>query len=227
MQRRKIILWATVGGALVGALAVRLGGSTPASVRNFGFTSTPLGREQLLFAAIPWVVFSLYWEIAAKNTAKTKSSETKSSRGIHVILANVALVLEIIQSPRLGRFLPMSFLIMTGGCAVETLGLFVAVWARRHLGRYWSGEITTKVGHELIRTGPYKMLRHPIYTGLLTMYAGTAVVSGSRLAIVGMVIAIYAYWRKVLLEEVNLRAEFGEDYDVYVHEAWALIPFVY
>jgi protein-S-isoprenylcysteine O-methyltransferase Ste14 len=142
-----------------------------------------------------------------------------------VILANAALVLEVIQAP--GRFLPMSFLIMAGGCGVEVVGLFLAVWARRHLGRNWSGEISIKVGHELIRTGPYKMLRHPIYTGLLTMYAGTAVVSGTWLAIVGLVMAICAYWRKVLLEEVNLRAEFGEDYDVYVHEAWALIPFVH
>jgi protein-S-isoprenylcysteine O-methyltransferase Ste14 len=227
MQRKQIILWATVGGALIGALAVRLSGFAPASFRNFGFLNTALGREQLLFAAVPWVVFSLYWEVAAKNAAKAKSSESHSSRGIHVFLANAALVLEIIQTPRMGRFLPMSFLIMAGGCGVEMVGLFLAVWARRHLGRNWSGEISIKVGHELIRTGPYRMLRHPIYTGLLTMYAGTAVVSGTWLAIVGLVMAIYAYWRKVLLEEVNLRAEFGEDYDVYVHEAWALIPGVY
>lgn len=227
MQRRKFVLWATMIGAVIGALAVRLGGNTPASFCNFRFTNTPLGREQLLFAAIPWVVFSLYWEIAAKNAAKAKSSESNSSRGIHVILANAALVLEIIQMPKMGRFLPLSFPIMAGGCGVEVLGLLLAVWARRHLGRNWSGEISIKVGHELIRTGPYKMLRHPIYTGLLTMYAGTAVVSGTWLAVVGLVIGVFAYWRKVRMEEVNLRAEFGEDYDVYVHEAWALIPLVY
>lgn len=107
---------------------------------------------------------------------------------------------------------------------MEAVGLVLAIWARRRLGRNWSGEITIKVEHQLIRSGPYKLLRHPIYTGLLAMYAGTALVSGEWLAIIGFAIAAFAYWRKIRLEEANLKVAFGADYDAYSRETWALVP---
>ena len=76
----------------------------------------------------------------------------------------------------------------------------------------------------MIRSGPYKLLRHPIYTGLLTMYVGTAVVAGEWLSLIGLVMAVYAYWRKIRLEEANLQLAFGADYAVYRRETWALLP---
>ena len=100
-------------------------------------------------------------------------------------------------------------------------------WARRHLGQNWSGEITIKVDHQLIHSGPYGLLRHPIYTGLLAMYAGTALVTGEWLAIIGLAMSVFAYWRKIRLEEANLKAAFGADYDVYRRETWALVPGLY
>jgi len=113
---------------------------------------------------------------------------------------------------------------MTAGLAVEAIGLFVAIWARRHLGRNWSGEITIKVDHQLVRSGPYKLLRHPIYTGLLAMYAGIAIVTGEWLGMVGFAMAVFAYWRKIRLEEANLKVAFGAEYDAYRRETWALGP---
>ena len=136
----------------------------------------------------------------------------------------MALLLEFIPIRGLGRFLPLSSPIMAAGLTVEAMGLFLAIWARRHLGRNWSGEITIKVDHELIRSGPYRRLRHPIYTGLMAMYAGTAVVTGGWLAIVGLAMAAFAYWRKIRLEEANLDVAFGADYDAYRRETWALVP---
>jgi protein-S-isoprenylcysteine O-methyltransferase Ste14 len=178
-------------------------------------------------AATPWVIFSLYWEIAAKNAAAAKSLETSLSRGVHLTLTNLALLLEIVQFRFLGRFLPVSILTIVAGVAIELTGLFVAIWARRHLGRNWSGEITIKVEHELIRSGPYKRLRHPIYTGILIMYAGTAVVTGTWLALVGLLMAVLAYWRKIRLEEANLRVAFGPAYNAYCRESWALAPWLF
>ena len=113
---------------------------------------------------------------------------------------------------------------MSAGIAVEALGLLLAIWSRRHLGRYWSGEISIKVDHQLIRTGPYRLLRHPIYTGLLTMYAGAALVTGEWLAILGLAMAVFAYWRKIRLEETNLDVAFGPEYKAYRQDTWALIP---
>jgi len=102
--------------------------------------------------------------------------------------------------------------------------LFLAIWARRALGRNWSGEISIKVEHQLVRSGPYKLLRHPIYTGLLAMYAGAALVTGTWLAILGLAMAAFAYWRKIRLEEENLNVAFGAEYDAYRRETWALVP---
>jgi protein-S-isoprenylcysteine O-methyltransferase Ste14 len=107
---------------------------------------------------------------------------------------------------------------------VEILGLAIAIWARRCLGRNWSGEITIKQDHELIRSGPYRLLRHPIYTGLLTMYLGAAIVTGEWFALLGLGLAVFAYWRKVRLEEANLELAFGQDYTSYRRDTWALIP---
>jgi protein-S-isoprenylcysteine O-methyltransferase Ste14 len=224
MQRKKMYLWVAIFGALIVAIIVRLRGGIPLNIRDFGLGMGQLGRVQLVAAATPWVIFSLYWEAAAKNAAKAKSSESSFSRGIHVVLTNLALLLEIIQFPFGGRFLPASYFVIAWGCALTISGFFVAIWARRHLGRHWSGEITIKEEHELIRTGPYKGVRHPIYTGILIMYVGTAVVTGTWLALAGLAIALFAYWRKIRLEEANLRIAFGPEYDAYRRESWALAP---
>jgi protein-S-isoprenylcysteine O-methyltransferase Ste14 len=206
---------------------VRLSGVIPASVRDFGFSNSPLARVQMIAAIVPWLIFSIYWEAAAKNAAAAASSESKLSRGIHVTLTNLAVLLEVVQLPVLGRFLPVSSAAIAAGLAVSGIGLFIAIWSRRHLGRNWSGEISIKVEHQLIRSGPYRRLRHPIYTGILTIYAGTAIVTGTWLAILGLAIAAFAYARKIRLEEANLRVAFGPDYDAYCHETWALVPWIY
>ena len=141
-----------------------------------------------------------------------------------MFLTNAALVLELLPIRGLSRFLPIASPIMAAGLAVEAMGLWLAIAARRHLGSNWSGEISIKVDHRLIRSGPYKRLRHPIYTGLLTMYAGTAVVTGTGLAIGGLAMAAVAYWRKIRLEEANLNVAFGAEYEAYRRETWALVP---
>jgi protein-S-isoprenylcysteine O-methyltransferase Ste14 len=102
--------------------------------------------------------------------------------------------------------------------------LSLAILARRHLGRNWSGEISIKVDHQLIRSGPYKKMRHPIYTGIFMMYAGTALVTGTWLALAGFAMAAFAYARKIRLEEANLNVAFGPEYAAYRRETWALVP---
>lgn len=224
MKRQKV-LWATLAGAAMGALTVlRLmqhpnAGSAPAV-----FDRGVITRWPWVCAVLGWVVFSLYWEAAGKKTAETKSAESRWSRGIHVFLANAALILEVVPLRGLARFLPHSTAIMAGGLAIEAAGLYLAILARRHLGLYWSGEISIKVDHRLIRSGPYRKLRHPIYSGLLTMYAGMALVAGTWLALAGFAMAVIAYVRKIRLEEENLRAAFGAEYEAYRRESWALAP---
>jgi protein-S-isoprenylcysteine O-methyltransferase Ste14 len=224
MQRKKIILLAAACGAVLGALIARLSGHSFVHISSFSLDSAAMAHGRYVVAAAPWVLFSAYWEFAARNAATAKNSESSTSRGFHVFLTNVALMLGVAPIRGLGRFLPASFLWLATGLAIDAVGLCIAIWARRDLGRNWSGEISIKEEHELIQSGLYRWLRHPIYTGLLTMYLGTALATGEWLALVGLTIAVFAYWRKIRLEEANLDEAFGEEYEAYRRETWALVP---
>jgi protein-S-isoprenylcysteine O-methyltransferase Ste14 len=224
MKRLKTILRAGLIGAAIGVLVAKFVFHKEAHIADSLFDKSLIARWPWVCAVVGWVLFSLYWEISAKNAAAARSAESGTSRGVHVFLANAALILEIIPLRGVSRFVPVSSLIMAAGLAVEAMGLALAILARRHLGRNWSGEISIKVDHQLIRSVPYKLLRHPIYTGLLAMYAGTALVTGTWLGIGGFVVALFAYVRKIQLEEVNLQVAFGEEYEAYRRDSWALAP---
>jgi protein-S-isoprenylcysteine O-methyltransferase Ste14 len=234
-QRRPMVLAASIGAA-VGAIAAALGTrrglrSRHAFLSQSGwFSLDPAVWDRWpIFAACAalWVAFGLYWEIAAKDAAKAKSSESRSSRGVHVVLVNIAQILVLFPIVGLGRFLPGSRLTMIAGLLVQFAGTALAVWARIHLGRNWSGAIAIKEEHQLIQSGPYRRLRHPIYTGLLAMYIGAAIVTGEWLAVIGVAIVVVAYWRKIRLEEAAVGMAFGPAYEAYRRETWALIPGVY
>ena len=175
-----------------------------------------------------WILFIIYWSAAAKNAAPTSSSESIASRQLHQLLMYGALALALFRVPGLGqRWLPIAPYIVPIGLALHVISALLAIWARQHLGRNWSGAITAKVDHQLIRTGPYRLVRHPIYSGMLGMFLGTAFVSGELHGLLAVVIIAVAYWRKIRLEEQHLRNVFGFAYDEYRQKSWALIPGLY
>ncbi len=90
----------------------------------------------------------------------------------------------------------------------------------------WSGVVTVKADHELITTGPYTIVRHPIYTGLLLGFVGSAIARGEWRGVVAVVLVLASLWRKLLLEERWMREQFGEAYETYRRRVRALIPFV-
>ena len=112
------------------------------------------------------------------------------------------------------------------GSAITAVGLLIAVWARVHLGRYWSGIITLKEGHRLIRTGPYRLVRHPVYTGLLIAVIGSAMAVGTWDALIGIAVILLAFIFKLRREESLLTGEFGEEYLAFKRETPALVPFL-
>ena len=225
MQGSKVVLLAALGGGIFGALFTQLDLHAVKGLSFFARDSELLNHRGFLLAAMgTWAVFGLYWEHAAKKASEAKSSESGASRGLHVFLVNAAILLEIAPIRGLGRFIPVLPVVMTLGLVVETAGLALAVWARQHLGRHWSGRIAIKVEHQLIKSGPYRLLRHPIYTGLLAVYAGPMLVTGEWLAVIGFAMAFFAYWRKIRLEEATLGVAFGQDYAAYRRETWALVP---
>ena len=116
----------------------------------------------------------------AKRQAERRRESLVSRLIIIVLTALVAVLLAFRGEPVFAsaRFLPQTMIAYWIGLFMVVVGLAFAVWARRHPGRNWSGMVTVKEDHELIRTGPYAMVRHPIYTGLLFAILGTAVAIG-------------------------------------------------
>ena len=123
--------------------------------------------------------------------------------------------------------LPWGYASYWSGTALLVLGLAFSVWARIYLGRNWSGTVTVKQQHELIRGGPYAYVRHPIYTGLLLAFIGTAIVRGEMAWCARGADRVRGLWRKLRLEERWMIETFGDEYRRYRERTAALIPFIF
>lgn len=210
-------------GGVVGFFLVRGHERSPRDVPNI------IRFSHCMLAAVGLIcLFSILWDAAAKNSAPAQSSEPVWSRRLHLMVLNGGVLLLVLPVPGLTRrFVPASRMVTVAGLAIEVAGILFAFWARRHLGRNWSGEVRIATGHEPVRSGPYQWLRHPIYTGVLAMYGGAMLVSGEMHALIAFVIIAVAYWRKLRLEETILSAKFGAAWDGYQRETWALVPLVF
>jgi protein-S-isoprenylcysteine O-methyltransferase Ste14 len=103
-------------------------------------------------------------------------------------------------------------------------GIALALWARWHLGQYWSGRITIKEDHKLIRTGPYARLRHPIYSGLELAAIGSAIAIDRWRCMVGVCVIILGFWIKAKREEAMLGNQFGKDFEEHRRYTGFLLP---
>ncbi len=111
--------------------------------------------------------------------------------------------------------------------ALTAAGCLFTWWARIHLGRFWSNAITRKEGHRVIDTGPYGLVRHPIYTGLIGAMIATGIAVGTATALLGTVLIAFGLWQKARMEEGFLSAELGADaYGPYCQRVPMLVPFL-
>jgi protein-S-isoprenylcysteine O-methyltransferase Ste14 len=113
------------------------------------------------------------------------------------------------------------------GVALVAIGLGFSVWARVHLGRLWSSRVTLKEGHTIVRTGPYGIVRHPIYTGLVVAITGTLLTGITLAALAGVVLITIGFIIKLRQEEQLLTDHFGAAYDAYRAEVRGLIPYIW
>ena len=177
----------------------------------------------MLVSFLLWMIVSIYWEVAGRSETTTK--EPFRSRFVHLALTTLAQLLLLFPVPGLrSRFLPVSGALVGLGLAIEALSVVLAVWSRRTLGQHWSGAIATNVGHELVVAGPYRLVRHPIYSAILGLFVGTALVSGEMHALVGLALALIAYARKIRMEEQHLVSQFGNIYVDYQRRTRSLLP---
>lgn len=182
------------------------------------------------FFPVVWIVFLLYWQIRAIGAKTTQRLEPRASRLVRAITFVVVTALLLVPGlpiPWLYHQLwPQGLWAFWIGAGVMVAGLLFCVWARNHLGRNWSRSVTIKNDHELITSGPYGMVRHPIYTGLLMGFVGTAIALGQVRGIVGLALIFIVLWAKLRMEEAWMRSEFGETYAAYAHRTAALVPYV-
>ena len=182
------------------------------------------------FFPVVWIAFLVYWNIKAVGAKATQRLEPLVSRILRLVAFLIAIVL--LSVPRLPlpwlyvHLWPSGIWAFWLGAAVTVAGLLFAVWAREHLGRNWSRSVTIKQGHELITTGPYAVVRHPIYTGILTGFLGMAIAVSEVRGFIAFAIMFLALWVKFRMEEKWMRSQFGETYAAYSRKTAALVPYL-
>jgi len=183
-----------------------------------------------LYIHAAWITVGIVWAVAAITVKRTVRIEPRSSRIGHILTMAIALTLLFSSRLRMGplawRAFPPSGIPAVVGLALTIGGIVFAIWARFYLGGNWSSMVTLKQDHTFIRTGPYAIVRHPIYAGLLLALFGTAIELGEFGGFLGVILAFAAWLAKARIEESFLRLQFGGAYVQYSQQVKTLIPFV-
>ena len=180
---------------------------------------------------ILWDVWAVSWFIAAlwsDRAAKRPPSLSQIPHWTITLIGGVLLLgirTRYRQGP--GRLWDVSETWGWGFVALAAIGLGFCWWARLHLGRLWSGTVTRKADHRIIDTGPYALVRHPIYTGIILSAFATGLLRGTSFTIAGAAIMTLGFWMKARLEERFLREELEpEAYAHYSQRTPMLVPFI-
>jgi protein-S-isoprenylcysteine O-methyltransferase Ste14 len=177
-----------------------------------------------------WIVFLLVWLASAGFVKKTAERSSWVLRLVSVVPVALGSMLLFWDEPYgwLGlRLIGRSAAFQAIAVTTVLAGLVIAVWARFVLAGNWSGMVTLKEGHELVVRGPYRAVRHPIYTGILLMLLGTAVAVGRLSGLVGFLIVLASFVFKLRQEEALLARHFPASYPAYMARVKALVPFVF
>jgi protein-S-isoprenylcysteine O-methyltransferase Ste14 len=168
-----------------------------------------------------WIIFWIYWLVSAASSKQSVASGWRT-RLIGVSAVGVFLIAGVLHG---GSLAVHSAILAAIGALLFAGGIALAVWARLHLGRNWGMPMTQRAEPELVTSGPYRFVRHPIYTGLLTAILGTALVDNLLGLIVVAVLIAYFYYCGTV-EERNLAATFPQAYPEYKSRTKMLIPFL-
>jgi protein-S-isoprenylcysteine O-methyltransferase Ste14 len=197
----------------------------------------------IIFGAAPgglWLAFMLLWLVWGAITNRQRPVVRRRRRGeraiwwawiivLLILLSFNSVFRSLLTAPILfwgTRLWPGYLLVAEAGFCLEVLGMSLAIWARYHLGHLWSSEVVLRKGHHVVDTGPYRLVRHPIYSGILLAMAGTFLMAGNILWL--LILAGYAVYvgRKALNEERLLTRELGDEYVRYRSRTRMLIPWL-
>ena len=175
-----------------------------------------------------WMAFFVLWVVWAVRTKPTQTRESIGSRFSYMIATVAAFYAMFSGDVPLGwlhiRIIPPEPWIEWLGIAITAAGIAFAIWARAYLGSNWSSNVTVKVEHQLIRTGPYRWVRHPIYSGIILAMIGTALNRRQIRGLVAVVLLWIGFTIKSRIEERFMVATFGPEYEQYKGSTGAIIP---
>ena len=179
---------------------------------------------------LSWLVVFGYWAWSARGVKRPAAQESLLIRFFMYVLPFVAAL--VLLGP--GQWFDRSWLrgqllldtapVAAVGMGVGMCGAALCVWSRLVLGRNWSASVQLKQDHELIQSGPYRHVRHPIYTGFLLLFLGSAIMIGEWRGVVSVAIVFVSFWRKLRREERWLGEHFGPAYQAYRLRTKALLP---
>jgi protein-S-isoprenylcysteine O-methyltransferase Ste14 len=174
-----------------------------------------------------WIGFLVSWLASAAWTARTeKRASAADERGYRIITVLAALLLVVPARGYPGRLWSITLAEAWTCAGLIAAGFAFCWWARLHLGRLWSSRVTRKAEHRVVATGPYGIVRHPIYTGILLAVYATAALMGTVLGLAGAALMTLGFWLKARLEERWLAQELPPgDYAAYRRKVPMLVPF--
>jgi protein-S-isoprenylcysteine O-methyltransferase Ste14 len=173
---------------------------------------------------VGWAAFWVYWLVASANA---KPGRTQWTRFALVRVAVIVLVVVLLRVRALhGRMITQSAWLHGIGLALFFAGLALAVWARIYIGRNWGMPMSQKVDPELVTSGPYRVVRHPIYSGIILAMIGTAIAISWEWIIVAAVLGAYFVY-SAFVEERTMTERFPDTYPRYRQSSKMLIPFVF
>jgi protein-S-isoprenylcysteine O-methyltransferase Ste14 len=187
---------------------------------------TPEGTTLVL-----WVAWLASWGVAAFWTNRTEKGSGIAAEIAFRILFYVSATLLFAPFSERHYYAQVQFWHLSAPlkwilAALTATGFLFVWWARIHLGRLWSDWLTKKAGHHVVDTGPYRLVRHPIYLGLIFAALATALERGTSYALFGAALLTFAFYTKARREERFLRVELGEgSYDAYARKTPMLLPF--
>jgi protein-S-isoprenylcysteine O-methyltransferase Ste14 len=171
-----------------------------------------------------WVAFWIYWLVAAGGV---KEGRTHWARFAGFRVAAILVVLLLVRSKALGHANHVHSPGLEGlGLAVFVSGLALAIWARHYLGRNWGMPMTEKVDPDLVTTGPYSRVRHPIYTGIILAIIGTTMAASLYWLVAAVLAGVYFVYSAVM-EERYMVTKFPDSYPPYKRATKMLIPFIF
>ena len=178
-----------------------------------------------------WAIFGIYWLAAGIRGKKAQTSESPLYRVVRLSILAITFTLLFGKWTAIGplgrNFLPRNSIIDYLGFFLAIAGIALATWARIHLGQFWSDKVVLKVDHQLVRTGPYARLRHPIYSGVLLGVAGTALLLNQWRGVLAFIILLVNYAIKAKREDEILARAFTSTFADHKHCAGFLLPRLY